>query len=842
MTETKAWNKLKEAFTGALERSADERSAYLDAVCGQDNSLRAELESLLSAYENSSGLSKPSWLDPLQENPLELKAIGPYQLIRKLGEGGMGQVWLARQTAPVERQVALKLIRAGMYDDAVLRRFQAERQSLAIMDHPAIAKVFEAGATTDGQPFFVMEYVPGLPITDYCDQKRLRIRERLELFIEACEGVQHAHQKAVIHRDLKPANILVVEVDGKPKPRLIDFGLAKATTLLQGKTIFTHTGAFVGTPGYMSPEQADPMNLDVDTRTDVYSLGMVLCELLTGSLPFDTNKKRPVDEMLRQLREDDPPRPSTKISTDPATAAADRGTEPKQLVSELQDDLDWITMKAVERERGRRYGTPFELAADVQRYLSSEPVEARPASARYRIQKYLRRHRIGAAVAGLILALLVSFGVVLAMQLRRIARERDRATRITDFMTSMFKVSDPGEARGNSITAREILDKASNEIGTGLAKDLELQAQLMYVMGNVYESLGLHARAQPLLERAVNIQRAVLGPKHPETLKTTSNLAWIHMRQGRYTQAEKLLRETLDIQRRVLGPDHPDTLQTLGYLAATLNHEGRNAEAEGLYLKGLDVQRRVYGPEDPETLRLMNGLATTLMAEGRYPESEKLLRETLDIQRRVLGPDHPVTLTTFHNLAWTLMAEARYPESEKFERELLEVRRRVLGPEHPDTLSTIYLLSFTLSQEGRYAEAERLYREILDVERRVLGPEHPETLGVVDSLAGVLGKEGRYTEAEKLLHGALDVQRRVLGPDNPDVSLSIENLGCLAALQGHADEALSLVREAIDHGLSPAADLRIDKDPDFQSLHGDPRFDALVAYAKQHASAAQPPK
>ena len=423
-------------------------------------------------------------------------SIGAYELVAKLGEGGMGQVWLAEQTAPVKRQVALKLIRSGIYDSAVARRFKSEQQSLAIMEHPAIAKVLDAGSTPGGQPYFVMEYVPGLPITQYCDAKKLKIRERLELFIRVCEGVQHAHQKAIIHRDLKPSNILVVELDGKPAPRIIDFGIAKAISQ-QGtdQTLLTR-GAPIGTPGYMSPEQADPNLSDVDTRTDVYSLGVVLYELLAGGHPLDRRRwqKQPFDEVLRQIREEDPPSPSTKLSREKETSTATaetRGTEPKQLVTLLRGDLDWITLKAMERDRARRYGTPSELAADIGRYLCSEPVVARPATTGYRLQKYVRRHRVGLAVVGGLALLLVAFAVMQAVQLRRITRERDRANRITDFMTSMFKVSQPSEARGNAITAREILDKASNDINTGLAKDPELQAQMMDVMGNVYTSLGL---------------------------------------------------------------------------------------------------------------------------------------------------------------------------------------------------------------------------------------------------------------------------------------------------------------------------------------------------------------
>src|SRR5215470_20000910 len=368
--------------------------------------------------------------------------IGPYRLVRKLGEGGMGQVWLAEQTAPLQRVVAIKLIRADVSDSVLLERFESERQSLARMNHPAIAKVFDAGTTADGTPYFVMEYVSGIPLTVYCDQKRLSIRHRLELFLKVCEGVQHAHQKAILHRDLKPANILVTEIDGKPAPHIIDFGIAKAMgdrdPLL---TMFTRAGNFIGTPVYMSPEQADPDIREVDTRSDVYSLAVILYELLTGALPFDPTKWRNGlrQEQIRKLYEEDPQAPSvqfrkkTTTQADTATQTAKlRSTEPQQLVSELKGDLDWITLKALERDRGRRYGTPSELAADIQHFLSSEPVTARPASRAYRMQKYVRRHRLGVSVAASALLVLVGFSVMQAVQLRRITKERDRANRISD--------------------------------------------------------------------------------------------------------------------------------------------------------------------------------------------------------------------------------------------------------------------------------------------------------------------------------------------------------------------------------------------------------------------------
>ena len=783
---------------------------------------------------------------PVQLDRASHKSIGRYQLLEKLGEGGMGQVWLAEQTAPVRRQVALKLIKPGMYDDSVLQRFQAERQSLAVMDHPSIAKVFDAGTTPEGQPYFVMEYVPGLPITDYCDQQNLKICDRLELFIKVCEAVQHAHQKAIIHRDLKPANILVVEVDGKPTPRIIDFGLAKAVAApAAGEDLVTKFGGFVGTPGYMSPEQADPSIEDVDTRTDVYSLGVVLYELLCGSLPFDTKKwqNQPVYEVLRQLREQDPPRPSTKVETQKESstaAAAMRGTQPKQLTGLLHGDLDWITMKTLEKDRTRRYGTPSELAAELTRYLNNEPVLARPASTSYRLRKYVRRHRIGVAAAAGVIALLIAFAAVQAVQVRRVTRERDRADRMSDFMTGMFKVSDPSEARGNSITAREILDKASKDIDTGLAKDPELQARLMYTMGNVYLSLGLDTRAQSLLERAIAIQRRSLGPEHretlqsatslgkalryrghypeaeslnrqtleiqrrvlglrdPDTLGSISSLANTLFSEGRYPEAEKLQRDTLEIRRRLFGPQHPDTLSSMHELGLTLAEEGHYAEAEKLDRETLDIYRRVFGPEHPSTLGAVNSLGNLMLYEAKFPEAEKLYRETLEIRRRIQGPEHPDTLTAMGNLATVLSEEGHYPEAEKLQRETLDIDTRVLGPEHPQTLLAMANLSFTLGNENRFADAEKLQRAVIETGRRVLGPEHSEVLQAMNGLSGNLQREGRYKEAEKLERETLDTERRALGPEKPQTLESMFNLGGTLQSEGHYAEAEKLQRETLD--------------------------------------------
>jgi eukaryotic-like serine/threonine-protein kinase len=866
---THDWQKVEEILHQAMALAPEQRPEFLDTACGSDADLRAELNSLLLAGEDlSDEFLKSPLRGVLERQIVEIESASAlaagqifaqrFELVRKLGEGGMGQVWLAEQLAPVRRQVAVKLIKAGMYDEAVVQRFQSERQSLAIMDHPAIAKVFDAGTTPQGQPYLVMEYVPGLPITDYCDQHKLSIKDRLELFIHACEGVQHAHQKAIIHRDLKPSNILVIEVDGKPVPRIIDFGLAK-TTAPHVSDEYTQLGQFIGTPGYMSPEQVNLSARDIDTRTDVYTLGVVLYVLLTGLQPFETKRreKPSLEEWLRQLREEEPPNPSTKVSGDKDTSSATadaRRTEPKQLISQLRGDLDWITMKALERDRTRRYGTPSELAADLQRFLRHDPVIARPDSTGYRLRKYIRRHRVAMSVGAGVLLVLLVFSVVQALQLRETTRERDhakqerdranqerdRATRIATFMSNMFKVPDPSETRGNSVTAREILDRAANDIGTGLAQDPDVQSQMLHEMAGTYNNLGLHARAHELAQRALDArqslhgaddpktlesmtqlglilhmeghdadaepldrraladERRVLGADDPLTLETADDLAMVLKPLGRFPEAEKLAREVVDTSTRRLGPESALTLRAQNHLASILFYEGHAADAEKVLRPALDVERRVWGSDHPETMKALAMLAISLHHENHFAEAESLYREVLAASERVLGTEHPSTAIAMSNLASILADEGHSPESLNLQRQALAIFSRTLGPDHPSTLMCELNLTRGLRSEGQLQEAERMQRQILATQIRAHGAEYPDTLLAESELAKTFFLERRYAEAEKLAQDTFDIQLRKLGPRHRDVLDTLQRLGMAMALNHHYPQAKLLFTDVID--------------------------------------------
>ncbi len=802
--------------------------------------------------------------------------IGPYRLLRKIGEGGMGSVWLAQQTSPVKRQVAIKVIKAEIISGKAFQRFDLERQALAMMDHPTIAKVFDAGSTEDGNPYLVMEYVSGLPLTTYCNRNHLGTRERIELMVTVCKGVQHAHQKAIIHRDLKPSNILVTEVDGKPVPRIIDFGIAKATQSVDAAPIdgFTQWGVAVGTLGYMSPEQADPRIHDVDTRTDVYSLGVVLYELLTASLPFDSKEWRakPLHEVLRQLHDEDPQRPSTRVSTGSTAAAENSGTEANKLVSQLRGDLDWITLKALQRDRDRRYSSPADLAADLSRYLNDEAVTARPPTLAYRGGKFVRRNRLPVAFTAVLVVLLIGFAVSMTVERNRARREAEASKRVSDFMTSIFLVSDPSESRGNIVTARELLDKASKDIEKDLKQDPQVQARLMQTMGKTYIGLSLNAQAVTLLDHAIAAQTRVLGPDAPDTLASMAALGKAQTNLGHLDDSEKLLRKVLATQQRVLGSEDPATLDTAGRLADTLIQEGKFAEAESLIRRTLASQQRTLGPERQESLESMRTLALLLENEGKLAEAESFGRESLALHERVLGEDPPGTLHSRNALALTLSDERRYAEADKLFRENVAASARVLGPNHANTLVFLNNLAMNLQSEGHLAEAEAVDLDLLDRYRKTSGPDNADMLACMNNLAIVYGMEHKLTASEALLHETLARCLRVLGPTDTLTRQAMINLAETLAYEKRADESIALFetllknaaksegnalseahyqyavgltilgrRDEAFHQLQQSVDLgfadarQLTSDDDLKPLHNDPRFQTLLDQIKKRS-------
>ncbi len=751
--------------------------------------------------------------------------IGPYRLLQKIGEGGMGEVWVAEQQKPLRRRVALKLIKPGMDTRGVIARFESERQALAMMDHPAIAKVFDAGETPQGRPYFVMEYVQGIPITTYCDRNRLTTQERLTLFEQVCEGVQHAHQKAVIHRDLKPSNILVAIQDGKPVPKIIDFGVAKATAQgLTERTMFTELGVLVGTPEYMSPEQAEMSGQNVDTRTDVYSLGTILYELLVGALPFDPRELRRAgfDEIRRKIRQEDPPKPSTRLSTMGealATQAENRRTERPALIRQVRGDLDWITMKALEKDRTRRYGSPTEMAADIGRFLEHQPIVARPPSTAYRAGRFVRRHRLGVGVASALVIILVAFSVTTAIQTARIARERNRANReaqVTDrvsgFLTSIFKVSNPSEARGNALTARELLDKGAERIDKELQNEPEIQARMLFTMADVYRNLGLLGPAQDLITRSVELRRKVLGPENTDTLKAMNLQGVVLDLAGKSAEAEKVLTGALEIEKRTVGEDNETTLWTKNDLANAFDSLGRYEEAEKLYQDVFVRRGRLLGPDHMDTIGSQYNFAVAQFRLGRMAEAEKLLTDCLQRYERVAGADHPNTLYAMDLLSTVLVNLGRGEEARPLVQKIYEARLRILGPEHMDTLAAKLALGNAERRAKRFAEAEGLYRETLAAQQKVLGADHPDTIATATSLARILVDLGRLDEAEKLYREDLARMERVLGAGHPSTSFCLIGFGIIEARRGNYDKAAEWVKKAVARYAPMAGALNSEED------------------------------
>jgi serine/threonine protein kinase len=640
------FSQVRAIFIEAARHSGDDRRRLLDEACGDDGELRSEVEELLRFHE-AENISLP---DQQPVVPLAIEdeqRIGGYRLLRPLGEGGMGEVFEAEQVEPVRRRVAVKLIKWGMDTREVVARFESERQALALMNHPNIARVFGAGATAKGRPYFVMELVKGIPITDYCDTHRLTTEERLELFIQVCSGIQHAHQKGIIHRDMKPSNVLVAVADGEPAPKIIDFGVAKATSQrLTEQTVFTELGQWIGTPEYMSPEQAEMSGLDIDTRTDVYSLGVLLYELLAGSLPFEPSQLRGagLDEVRRAIREQEPIRPSTRVSSckETQTVTADRRrTDPANLVRTLRGDLDWITLKALDKDRTRRYGSAAEMAADITRFLSCEPVLASPPGSLYRLGKLVRRNRAAVIAAVLILAAGLAGIIGTSIGLLRARREAAAAHRVSGFMVDMYADLNPNIMRGQAATAEAILDRAVERVEEGLEDEPLVQARLLATLGHVFKERGQYLRARPLLERSAQIRRLHLGDKHPDYAMSISFLGDLLREMGELENARRLHEQALTLRQEVLGPDHLTVGWSLRSLGNIYRVQKEYDTARSLLQQSVKILEQAVGKNHFDTSVTLHIQALMAMEEGDLEGARPILERCLTIREQQLDPDHP---------------------------------------------------------------------------------------------------------------------------------------------------------------------------------------------------------
>ena len=828
-------------FTAALPLAGAARDVFLERACAGDAVLRHAVEALLRAHEAAGEFLEKSAVPPPNTDEAPGTRIGRYVLGNKLGEGGCGVVYEAEQQEPVRRSVALKIIKLGMDTKAVIARFEAERQALALMDHPNIAKVFDAGATETGRPYFVMELVRGQRITDYCDAHRLSVTDRLALFTHVCQALQHAHQKGVIHRDLKPSNILVATRDGAPAPVIIDFGIAKATQgRLAGDTTFTGFDQFIGTPAYMSPEQAEANGPDVDTRSDVYSLGALLYELLAGRPPFEPQPllQTGLDEIRRTLREVDPPKPSLRPATLAETArtaiAQCRATAPAQLRAALRGDLDWIVMKALEKQPARRYETAGAFAADIARHLENQPVLACPPSAPYRLRKLIARHQLATAALGAIAAALVIGAGLFTWEyvrektaLRRAlaaeqtqsrlaaqaeaarleeARQRilaetaahraetsaARSDQTAILMKEMLRSAGPRAALGRDTKLlRDLLDETARRLSRDLSGQPEVEVELRETLATTYNDLGDYANAVTQRRRVLALRRAHWGAQYATVATAWNALGRALLAANGAAEAEACFREALALQQ-----PHPDldALGTMGLIATALNQQGNTSEAEALRREILARKQQARGDQNPAVTSAMGALGSQLSAQGRTTEAESLLRETV-ARRRTENPDRAATAVALSNLSVSLRADGKLFEAEQALRESIALWRQSRGDDTIEQAGTLISLATLLRQEGRLDEAESTFRSVLALQRKFLGSDHTDLTHTLRDLAELLASRERWTEAGALLREALAIaQARQL---DADASLTLAQVDRLPAAREPKPDPEQTLRDAV---------------------------------------------
>lgn len=823
---------VKAIFLEAVDLAEPQREAYLQTSCQNDAELRRKVEALLAqdtatddAFDDQAIAQGRSGLDALvaaaesggQGAPIDAataplpERIGNYEIVRQVGAGGMGLVFEAVQRHP-HRTVALKIVRPDLTTHALIKRFKFEAEALGQLSHPGVAHVYEAGsaevATSLGtrvtSPFLAMELIHGAPIDEYANHHNLSIADRLELVAKACDAVHHAHQHGVIHRDLKPGNILVEE-SGQPK--ILDFGVAQLVDADKHlTTIQTQVGQLVGTVSYMSPEQLTGDTRRLDTQTDVYALGVILYEVLSGKLPYDI-RGRSLAEAAR-IRQDKNP---TALSA---------------VTPRLRGDVETIVQKALERDKERRYSSAAEFAADIRRYLNDEPIVARPPSTRYLLGKFVRRHRMFVAgAASFMLLLIVGTAVSVSQAVRarraeRLAQERlheaqeqkEVAEAINKFLNEdLLSAVHPDQARDRNVTVREILDEASRNVEHGsLADNPVVEASVRQTLGTTYTALGRFEEARKHLEAALGIRKTALGPYHTDTLMSIANLGMLEVAEGHYHKAAKLLGDAFAEADKRYGDDEPCMRALLENLSKAYGNLGDYGTAEKLHLRLMRALDQYVGQDEIETLKAKNDLAVLYHYMGRFADAQRVQEETLAAQRRVLGDNHADTLMSMMNLAYLHESRGRFDKAEALYNEVLDRQEKTLGPDHPFTLNTMGNLGLLYFSEGRYDDAERLDQETIERRRRVLGPEHPFTLTAMGNLADVYTAQRRYNEAEKLYRETLEIQRRTLGPEHPSTLAVSNNLALMYQTLGRYAEAAKLFEASLDAQVAQTGEAYVD--------------------------------
>jgi tetratricopeptide (TPR) repeat protein len=715
---------------------------------------------------------------------------------------------------------------------SVIARFEAERQALALMDHPNIAHVFDAGATESGRPYFVMELVRGIKITDYCEQKSLTTRERLELFIKVCEAVQHAHQKGIIHRDIKPSNILVAtDADGAALPKVIDFGIAKATTnqRLTDKTLFTAFEMLIGTPAYMSPEQAVLTSVDVDTRTDIYSLGVLLYELLTGTTPFDSRElfKAGLDEIRRVITTEEPVRPSTRLKT---ILAAHRHTifyrhqvDHSKLINDIRGDLDWIVMKALEKDRARRYATAHGLALDVQHYLDGESISARPPSRVYKFRKLVLRNKLLFAGACVVAAICIASLIIVSASLadEREARrevqnalhkaesgeqkarsEAAKSQQLTKFLQDMLQGVEPSVALGQDTTMlRGILDRTAERIGKEMTNQPAIEAELRSLIGRLYFEIGNYVGAEKMHRAALAFYSGQYGPKSREAAASLNDLGLALWKEGNLIEAERTHQEALGIRRALLGNEQPEVATSLNNLATIYRYQRKLEEAETLIREALAIRRRLFGNEHLDVADSLHNLSVVLGDQNKGTESESTAREVLAMRKRLLGDEHPLVASALLDVAHALGFTGKLREAESLQEEAFAMQRRLLGDDHPEVSRSLSKLGDRMRQLGNLNEAETVSSVALSMQRKMLGDNSPEVLKSLKSLGSTLEAQRKFPEAEAIYHDVLAGWLKREGNESPQALSAIESVARVLIAQKKFGDAEQLLDEVLTPAL-----------------------------------------